>query len=77
MPYTEQLWRKEALLGRTRLIFITFEVLIIWLIYYLFNLYATTEPPLWAAAAVLIMVDKLTDYARACFCTKSAQGPGD
>jgi hypothetical protein len=56
--------RKEALLGRTRLIFITFEVLAVWLIYYLFNLFTTTDPPLWAAAAVLILVDKLTEVTR-------------
>ncbi|MEO1491113.1 MAG: hypothetical protein AAFV19_03045 [Pseudomonadota bacterium] len=59
--------RKEAPLGRTRLIFVCFEVLAVWLIYYLFNLFTTTDPPLWAAAAVLILVDKVTEVTRAWF----------
>jgi len=47
-------------------------VIAIWLIYYVFNLYSSTDPPLWAAAAVLIGVDKMTDFARERFAPRSS-----
>ncbi len=53
--------RKEAPLGRTRVIVICVELVAIWVVYYLLGYLTALEMPLWLTSVALIAVDRLRD----------------